>query len=306
MTNRRLVTAVVLASCLLGCLPGAAQAQDALSRAKGFYESADYEEALQLLETLKGKSPNTEVAAYQVFCLVALGRKDEARAAIEAIVRTNPLFRPSDAQVSPRIRTFFEDVRRPLLPEIARQSYTSAKAFFDAKQWAAAQGEFDLVVTLLDQIGGTEPGASDLRTLAVGFRDLARAAAVPPPPPAPVAPAPELPREIAPPSMAPVAPAEPVVYGPENQDVKRPFPLSKPLPAWHPVNVPIDQKRFVGAVELLIDEEGKVLATALVDSVHPQYDALLLEAAKAWTFRPATKNGVPVRYRYALAVQLER
>ena len=306
MTNRQLVTAAALASFLLASLPGAALAQDALARAKGFYESADYEEALQLLETLKGGRQNTEVAAYQVFCLVALGRKDEARAAIEAIVRANPLFRPSDAQVSPRIRTFFEDVRRPLLPEIARQSYASAKSFFDGKQWAAAQAEFDLVIVLLDQIGGTEQGASDLRTLAVGFRDLARAAASPPPPPA-APPPPELPREtVPPPTLAPVAPDEPTVYGPEDQDVKRPFPLAKPLPPWHPVNVASEQKRFVGAVELLIGEDGKVLATSLVDSVHPQYDALLLEAAKAWTFRPATRNGVPVRYRYALAVQLER
>ena len=61
-------------------------AQDQLSKAKGFYASADYEEALTLLETLKGNAASTEAAAYQVFCLVALGRRDEARVAIEAIV----------------------------------------------------------------------------------------------------------------------------------------------------------------------------------------------------------------------------
>ena len=66
----------------------------------------------------------TEVAAYQVFCLYALGRSDEAKAAIESIVRVDPLYRPSESQVSPRVRAFFEDVRRPLLPEVVRQSYT--------------------------------------------------------------------------------------------------------------------------------------------------------------------------------------
>jgi hypothetical protein len=40
-----------LAGFLLLSAPAAAWAQDALSRAKGLYATADYEEALQLLST---------------------------------------------------------------------------------------------------------------------------------------------------------------------------------------------------------------------------------------------------------------
>src|SRR4051812_214546 len=97
-THRLPRLTLAIACWLLLAVPTAAFAQDALSRAKGLYATADYEEALQLLSTLKGQSMTTEAEAYQVFCLYALGRKDEARTAIESIVRTDPMFRPSEGQ----------------------------------------------------------------------------------------------------------------------------------------------------------------------------------------------------------------
>ena len=100
-----------------------AAAQEGLSQAKALYASASYEEALQALGTTPGRTAtvrSTEVAVYQVFCLLALGRSGEATQAIEAIVHTDPMFHPTDSQASPRLRTFFEDARRPLLPEIVR------------------------------------------------------------------------------------------------------------------------------------------------------------------------------------------
>ena len=291
-----LLAVLVLFSFLSG--PGVAYAQDALARAKGFYESADYEEALQLLESLKGKPSNTEAAAYRVFCLVALGRREEAKAAVESIVRADPLYRPSNGQVSPRLRSFFEDIRKPLLPDIARQSYAGAKAAFDAKSWASAVSEFDRVLALLGEIGSEDAGVSDLRTLSVGFRDLARAAVEPPPAPRPEPPAPPKP------APAPVKPAEPEIYGAEHAEVTRPTSISKEMPVWIPANSAEERGSFVGALELVVNEAGKVVSVKLIDGVHPRYDQSLLKAAAAWTFRPATKNGVPVKYRYTIAVQL--
>ena len=180
MIHRRIVVLLVLA--LLACVPGLASAQDTFSKAKGFYESAEYEEALSLLDTMKGKTGGTEVAAYRVFCLVALGRNAEAKAAVTELVQTDPLFKPTEAQVSPRLRTFFEDVRKPLLPDVARQRYSRAKAAFDRKDWEPAIAEFDRVIALLGEIGAADQGATDLRTLATGFRDLAKSAAEPPKP----------------------------------------------------------------------------------------------------------------------------
>jgi len=292
---------VLLAVLVFFAAPIAAYAQDALTKAKGFYESADYEEALQLLESLKGKPSNTEAAAYRVFCLVALGRKDEAKAAVESIVKVDPLYRPSNGQVSPRLRSFFEDIRKPLLPEIARQSYASAKTAFDAKSWASAITEFDRVLALLGEIGSDAAGVADLRTLSVGFRDLAKAAVAPPPAPKPETPAPQ---PTPTPAPAPVKPAEPAIYGIENADVKRPTAVSKEMPLWVPTNTAEERGSFVGALELVINEQGKVASARLIDGVHPRYDQSLLKAAASWTFRPATKNGVPVKYRYTMAVQL--
>jgi TonB family protein len=269
--------------------PAAAAAQDVLSRAKDLYASAAYEEALQLLASVKDQPVSTEVSAYQVFCLVALGRRDDARAAIEAIVRADPMFRPPDGQVSPRIRAFFDEVRKPLLAEVARASYAKGKAAFDRKEWAPALAEFDRTLALLDEAGATDAGGADLKTLAAGFRDLAIAASQPPPTP--------------PPQPAPAAPPAPAVYGDGEPGVIRPVLLSKQLPDWRPNSVEA-KLAFSGEMELVIGEDGRVLSAVLLRSVHPRYDPALLQAAKAWTFRPAIRDGVPVRYRYKVDVRL--
>jgi TonB family protein len=133
---------------------------------------------------------------------------------------------------------------------------------------------------------------------------LTKAALAPPPPP----PAPQ-PVKTTPPT--PVAtrtsvPAEPHVYGVDDIDVKRPMVLSQPMPAWRPANPTEEKMRFSGAVELLINEDGKVMTVKLIESVHPRFDAPLLELAKTWTFKPATKDGKAVMYRYAVGVTLGR
>jgi TonB family protein len=295
----RHVAILAMAFSVLAFLPAAASAQDALTRARGFYESADYEGALNLLETLKGTAANTEAAAYRVFCLVALGRRDEAKAAVEALVRVDPLFRPSEGAISPRLRSFFEDVRKPLLPEVVRSQYASAKAAFETKNWASAVAGFDKVMALLGEIGDADQGVADLRTLAMGFRDLARTASQPAPTPTPTPEPTPAPKPATPPP-----PAEPSVYGIEHENVKRPVAITKPMPEWRPESAVEERQNFTGAIEVVISEQGKVLSVRMIDSVHPRYDAQLIKAAGSWTFRPATKNGVAVKYRYAIAIQL--
>ena len=292
-TSRRILAILIAAACLVGA-PSPALAQrvdDALKHAKDLYASASYEEALQVLDTLKDNSPSTEASAYSVFCLVALGRKDEAKSAIEAIVKADPLYRPSEGQVSPRIRAFFDEVRKPHLPEAARDSYAKGKAAFDRKDWRTAAAEFDRTLTLVDEAAALDPSVGDLKVLAGGFRDLAKNASLPSPTPTP----------------APVAAPPPaaVIYGPGNASVVKPVPVAKPLPAWHPT--PVEAKmNFSGEIELVIDEQGKVISSSIVRTVNPRYDPALLEASKSWTFQPATKDGVPVRYRYTVMVNLNR
>jgi len=292
--------------------------QDSLTRAKDFYASAAYEEALAVLDKLHGSPAaidSTEVAAYQVFCLVALGRSDEATKAIETIVKNDPLFHPSDAQASPRVRAFFENVRRPLLPDVVRDSYAKGKDAFARKEMAAATAEFDQVIALLDEMGASaDPGLADLRTLASGFRDLSK---VPEPTPTPTpTPAAANSTDVAAPptasgptagSTAPAASPAPDpnrVYTAADLDVTKPMAVSKAMPLWNPDN-PVDKLRdFRGTLELLIDETGNVKAAALTRSVNAIYDPQLVRAAQAWKFRPATRGGVPVKYRFAMDIHL--
>ena len=293
-TNRRIVaTIVVAATCVIGAAsPARAQrVDDPLKHAKELYASASYEEALQVLDTLKDSSPSTEASAYSVFCLVALGRKDEAKTAIEAIVKADPLYRPAEGQVSPRIRAFFDEVRKPHVPEATRDSYAKGKAAFDRKDWRTAAAEFDRTLMLVDEAAALDPSVGDLKVLAVGFRDLAKNALLPPPSPTPT------------PAAAP--PPAAVIYGPANPNVIKPVAVAKPLPAWHPTVVEA-KMNFSGEIEVVIDEQGKVISASIVRTVNPRYDPALLEAAKSWTFQPATKDGVPVRYRYTVGVTLSR
>lgn len=310
-------------ACAMAMASATLLGQDSLTRAKDFYATAAYEEALAVLDKLHSSTPaidSTEVAAYQVFCLVALGRSDEATKAIETMVKNDPLFHPSDAQASPRVRAFFENIRRPLLPEVVRDSYAKGKDAFAKKDMAAATAEFDQVIALIDEMGGTaDPGLADMRTLAAGFRDLSK---VPEPTPTPTTtPTPAtnstdvaaplaangLMAGVTPPassSAASPAPDPTRVYTAADLDVTRPLAVSKAMPMWNPDN-PVDKVRdFRGTLELLIDEAGNVKAAALTKSVNAIYDPQLVRAAQAWKFRPATRGGVPVKYRYAMDVHL--
>lgn len=295
--------AIAFASILL-IVPSSVQAQDVLARAKNFYAAASYEEALAVLDSVRDKpsaSESTEIAMYRVLCLVALGRDPEARQAIETIVRAEPEYRLSEAQASPRVRTMFESVRRPLLPDIVRDMYVKGREAFDSKDPETALKHFDRLIALVREVEPTEDqGLRDLRTLASGFRDLAKAALAPPPPP----PEPIRPEPAAPPPAPKPDPEQ--VFSPADTDVTPPVAISQQLPPWRPETA-IEQKMdHRGMLDLLVDEQGRVASAAIVRSVHPRYDPLLTDAARRWTFRPANKGGRPVRYRYTMVVNLVR
>ena len=275
-----------------GVAPASAPAAgDTLARAKDLYASAQYEAALQLLATFHSDEPSpegTEVAAYEVFCLLALGQDNQARTAIATLVRLDPFYRPTEAQASPRILRVFDDVRSPLLPDIVKQEYAKAREAFTRKEMAAATAGFDRAIALLDEV--PPPPASDLsdlRTLAVGFRDLSRAAAAPSP--APVRPAPS-------------GGGRP--YDATDPTVIPPVAASRALPLWRPGNPALARLTFEGAMELVIDEKGKVVSATMTKEVHPSYDSLLLKAARDWTYQPATKDGTAVWYRTVIQVRV--
>jgi len=97
---------------------------------------------------------------------------------------------------------------------------------------------------------------------------------------------------------------QPADYGPDDGDVTPPVTISRSLPAWQPIN-PVDRIRsFRGKLELLVDETGRVSTITVIQGVHVDYDRALLRAVGDWRYKPALRNGVPVRYRLPVDIVL--
>jgi len=238
------------------------------------------------------------IEQYRSLCLLALGRGTEAETAIAAVVTADPSYQPGDAEASPRVRAAFSDVRKRLLPEIARARYAEGKATFDKKDYARATAQFKQVLVLLDDpdMGGKQ---GDMRTLTQGFLDLAIAATPPPEPPKPVpAPTPAAPEPVVP------QPDPNRIYTMNDTDVVPPTIVRQDLPRLTPLMKP--QAKDHGIVEVVIDEQGRVTAVAVRQSIQPMYDAELLAKGREWRYTPATLNGKPVRYRKLIQLNVNR
>ena len=300
MKNRMLVTASILVAF---AAPAHAQLRDGrenpLTAARDLYASARYDEALAVLNGLPSDavaSDRKSIEQYRSLCLLALGRGTEAESAIAAVVTADPMFVPGEADASPRVRLAFSDVRQRLLPQIATTRYAAAKAAYDRKDYSVAEAQFRSLLTLLDdpQMGGRLP---DLRTLANGFVDLAAAAAAPPPEP-------KKPEPVVPVAPAPVAPREPHVWTAEEPGVVAPVVIRQDVP-----RVPTTmsaQARERGLLDVIIDEQGRVINMTIRLSIHPMYDPQLLAAARDWRYKPATVDGTPVKFRKMIQITVDK
>jgi len=180
---------------------GAAGAQD-LEKIRTLYIAAAYEDALAAMPAPDATS--TEVEQFRALCLLALGRDDDARAAIERLVKKSPLFRPSADEMSPKMQALFSTVRAGLIPDLARSTYAEAKKAFEAKRDTEATAGFTRTIELIDSLPDENRGPlEDIRLLAAEFSDLATARA--PKPEAPPATKPAADPEV------PAAPAGPFV-----------------------------------------------------------------------------------------------
>jgi len=273
--------------------------QETLTRAKDLYASAAYEEALAVIDTIHDRVPaddNLEVAGYRIFCLIALDRTEEARREIQHVVRANPLYRLSGAQASPRTRALFDEERNRLLPEIVQQTYVSAKEALDRKEMPAALSGFERTLLILEEPGlPSQPGLEDLRTLAIGFRDLIRLSMA--------APGAAATASQPAPATSATKRTTPALFGPGDAGVVPPVAINQIVPPWNPQGASYNTPRKA-MLELVIDESGAVVSAVLKQPLHPSYDSTLLRAARQWKFHAATKDGVPVRYRKQMEIVL--
>jgi hypothetical protein len=299
VTRRRGARPIVVWSMAATIVLGVARlasSQESFNAARELYTSAAYEDALALLDRLRASAHRADdsryIEQYRAFCLLALGPAPEAEHAIEAVVTAAPLYRPAEADASPRVRLAFRDVRRRMLPAIIQQKYADAKAAFDRKEGTAARNGFRQVLELLNDPDlatvSNRPPLSEIRTLASGFRDLsasARAAAQPAAQPHPPEPVP----------ASPPRPVAPRIYGISDSDVVPPVAVRESLAALADVFA-----LRPGILEIIIDETGTVESAMMRSSVNPVYDRLVLATAKSWRYHPATLSGEPVKFRKLL------
>src|SRR6476469_4098250 len=142
----------VAAVLLMMTAPTGAE-QESIAAARDLYASAAYEDALAVLNKMPSAGRPAEetraIEQYRAFCLLALGRTAEAEHAIETVVAADPNYRPS-ADLSPRVRTAFTDVRRRVLPSIIQQRYAQAKTAYDRKEFASAADQFAHVLETMN------------------------------------------------------------------------------------------------------------------------------------------------------------
>src|SRR5215467_7174710 len=147
-------------------------------------------------------------------------------------------------------------------------------------------------------LAGSRPPLSDLRVLIGGFYELSLQASAPAPAPEPPARATASAFRGTPAPVAPVIQEPQKLYSSTDSDVVPPVVLRQQLPSYPgQVNRPM-----VGAVEVVIDENGYVIQAMMRASVVATYDRQVLGAAQNWRYKPATLNGTPVKFRKVVQV----
>jgi TonB family protein len=292
--------ACVVATGTLTIVPNALAQKNSLGAARDLYVAAAYDDALSILNGLRASERREEkglVEQYRAFCLLALGRATEADSAIEAAVTAAPFTQPSESEVSPRVRSAFREVRRRVLPALIERQYTDAKAAFDRKDATAAEGFTQVLALIADpdlQSIANQPPLSQLRVMATDFLVLSRPKASPPP---------LLPRSVQPSASrqtaAPAVRDPSQIYGPDDAGVLPPGPVRQ---SFAPMAEVFSLRP--GAVEIIVDETGTVIAVTTKVSVNAVYDRLALATAKSWRYRPAMLNGVAVKFRMIVSLQL--
>jgi len=299
----RFVTLFLAASCL--ATP--AGAQDRLSVAQALYAGARYEEALKTFDALKAAGDQAPQAALAIeqgraFCLLALVRGADAEQAIENIVRLDPSYRPAEDETPPRIRAVFRDVRRRALTGVLQQMYERAKEAYERKAYDEAVAGFGQVLSLLDDpdLAVDAGPRTDMRLVVRAFEDLAKAALA-------VSPAPL--QSSSPPSASPGPGGVVATDGSSAPRGAGAGPLydaaskevAAPVPVRTDVRIPESLRRGGPSgdvvLEVVVSAAGKVESAIVRQSPNAALGALVARAAMDWRYRPASKAGMPVRYR---------
>lgn len=285
MRSLHLGRVAVAALMLTVAGPAAAPAQTlekVEDRVRKLYSSAAYEDALALV----GDSAEPGVQQYRVLCLLALGRQQEAKAALDALVTAAPDFAVSE-DMPPRFVTMLGQTRQQVLPSILRGWFAEAREHYQKQAYDQARSRFERVLALTSHAAVKDMGSPadlrDLRLLADGYLELIK----------------ELDALKPLPATAPLVPATPVA----NAAATPPSAINQVVPPWPSEAGEIDLAS-VGLLHVRISRTGRVLSATMVKSVHPRYDWQLIASTKRWEYRPATLNGTPIESESTVEIRL--
>ena len=204
--------------------------------------------------------------------LLELGRTAAASFAFDALVMSNPLYEPKSTDLTPEALAAFRTSQRQLLPSITQRHYDRAVA-------ALAAGDADRALAL-----GKETAAildKSLPNATPQFREQVA--------------------DLVEVASAAAAAANEVIYSGADVGVIPPRPLSRQLPVTGPIGVPPHR---VGWLDIVVDRDGTVFSVKLTTPLNRHHERMIVSPAKAWLYRPATKNGKPVMYRILVKVNL--
>ena len=280
-------------------------AQDSLEAARQLYASAEYTNALTMLNALSTsgspREEQREIALYRTLCLLAVGRGAEAERAIESMVSADPLYRPDAGDIPPRMLKAIGEARKRMLPGILTDKYKESKAAFDRQDFKqAATGFKEMLDGLSDpdiSAVASQSPLADLKTLAIGFHELSSKAMVPMPH---VAAAKSAVAEAALPPPPAATIQAPKLYSADDRNVIPPQAIRQQIPAF-PGRVTIAKS---GVLEVVIDSSGTVESAMMRVPVNAQYDRMATSAAKSWQYQPATVDGKPVKFVKRIQVTL--
>jgi hypothetical protein len=276
--------------CLLGAASVATADQAALQKVKELYANAAYEDALAVVAALPAETRAPELNQYRAFCLIALGQKQEANVAIEALISDNPLYEPDPAETSPRVLETFNEVKGRVLPAVSWKLYLDAKTALERKNRTEAIDGFETLLRVIATVKDPDETLDDMKVLAQGFLDLSRSLPEPKPEPKPA---------------QPVAAAEETASSTASPPVwTRPVAVKQDMPRWNAPDPISRRAEFNGVLRVRVGIDGKVQTAEMVRKVHPMYDGLLIAATADWVYEPARQDGVPVPADVLVEVRL--
>ena len=233
--------------------------------------SAPGSPAVNRATILNADSP--DAAVRQAATLLASGRAEDAQRVFDSIVLANPLYQIDSARSTPEAVAALEASRRDILPALARRDYMSARAALDAGDYDRALSEGSRIATMIAHYDG-DAAFTGLRGALQQL--LARASVM-------------------------KAREDDRVYAEADDGVTPPAPLSRQLPATLPFGI---TSSTVGRLEMLISRDGEVETVKLHTPLNRYHERMIVSAAKAWRYRPALKDGKPVRFRLVTSINL--